>query len=1276
MSFRDGLLLLVLAAGAEAPAAAQVPALLGYQGRLLRADGTAATGTATVGFAVFDADSGGSQLWTETQTLGLSDGYYSTFLGLASAPAAGVFDGGARWIEVKVGSETLSPRQRVGAVAFALAARTVAGGSADVTSLKVAGQTVVDAAGRLSGAARYSAGSGLAVDDGTQTVSLRACDPGQILQHDASGWQCAAPAAVMSVSASSPLSVANGSTTPQISMAQAGTGTSGFLSAADWASFSAKHGAATQCGGDLSGTFGAPVVARLQSRPMSANAPAAGQVLKWMGTQWEPAGDADSLGTVTSLTAVAPLTVWNGSSTPQISMGAAASGADGYLSSADWVRFDAKFGALTQCGGDLDGALDAPIVQGIQGVAISTTLPLGAQVLRFDGTAWSPASLAISDVGGLSSGYVDLSGNQTLAGTKTFATAPVLGTPLGVASGGTGTSSAFSAGSVVFAGTGGAFSQNAAFRWDDASGRLGVGTSAPLQTLDVAGGAAVSGALSVGGALQAGSVQTGGAIAAGSVQATGTVSAAVLQSDGAVRARQLCDENGAHCRTLSAGWDPAVVALPDAPTIAVDASQGTVFEVTLGGNRALGNPTGAVRGQTYTFWIRQDAAGGRSLAWGSRYVFSGNSIPSTVPGALSIAAFSFDGTNFLNTGGHNLSGIVPFNFTNQTGVGTGAVVESNTVVLSGISGAVLASVTGPGNPTLSVNGGAWATSASVAGGDTLKVRATSSANVVTTISVLVVVGGYTTSWSITTTTNPNAFSFSNVLGAAWSSTVESGAATPVGYTGALPVSVTGDGSPQLSVNGGAWAASGSVEPGQTLALRLSSAGAPATTRSATLTMGSYTTPWTVTTTPNPDAFGFTDVPGTSWGAVTTAGPLTPTGHTGPLHVTVTGAATAQISIAGGAWGTEGTLGVGQSLSVRLTSASAAATTSSATVTVGSYSTSWSVTTTTDPSSFSFANVTGALVNTLATAGAATVSGFTAPLTASVTGQGNPKISIAGGGFVTSGTISSGQTLAVQLTSAGALGTAYSATVTVGGFSTTWTVTTASTYWIVADGSTRKWSDGTYAPSCNAYRNPVSPYTYANATGDGLYRIEPSGYSAFDVYCDMTSSSGGWTLVSRPVKNCATYDRAAVGTLTSPSQASCAKLSDAVINAIRTAPTSGGVFWGWQDSTLYPMPASRYLKIIGGEFNGYDSTSNLTQQCSCTATGPWSATYDRHSSMAGVYNHGGSVGWQCVTANQTGCTSSSGTSALFLYQHVLRQNGTFPADSHGIAGGSNGWLFLR
>jgi len=449
LSFLSALLPCILAAPSASAQATPQP---GYQGRLLRADGTAATGTATVDFALFDAATGGTPLWNETQTLGLSDGYYATFLGLVTSLPGSAFDGGARWLEVKVGSEVLAPRQQVGAAGYALTAQNVAGGSARVSSLSVGGHTVVDASGRLAGPARYSGGDGVVVDDASQTIALTSCASGQVLLRGDSTWTCA-PAAVgsiTSVSAAAPLSVANGTSTPQITIAQAGSLSSGYLSSTDWTTFNTKYGAATQCGGDLGGVLAAPTVTHLQSRPVSSTQPSGGYVLKWNSTQWEPSPDADSGGTVRSVTGHAPLTVWNGSTMPEISIAAAGAAADGYLTSTDWADFNAKYEATTQCGGDLYGELSAPFVGKIQGVAVATAVPASAQVLRFDGSEWAPASLLIGDVGGLSSGYLDLSSNQSIAGAKTFATAPVFGTPLGVASGGTGSSSV--QGNTLFAG--------------------------------------------------------------------------------------------------------------------------------------------------------------------------------------------------------------------------------------------------------------------------------------------------------------------------------------------------------------------------------------------------------------------------------------------------------------------------------------------------------------------------------------------------------------------------------------------------------------------------------------------------------------------------------------------------------------------------------------------------------------------------------------------------------------------------------------------------------
>jgi hypothetical protein len=81
-----------------------------------------------------------------------------------------------------------------------------------------------------------------------------------------------------------------------------------------------------------------------------------------------------------------------------------------------------------------------------------------------------------------SGGPITSSGTLTLAGT------------LAVANGGTGTATAFTAGSVVFAGASGVYSQdNANLFWDNTNDRLGIGTTSPAQKLHVNGNALLGG---------------------------------------------------------------------------------------------------------------------------------------------------------------------------------------------------------------------------------------------------------------------------------------------------------------------------------------------------------------------------------------------------------------------------------------------------------------------------------------------------------------------------------------------------------------------------------------------------------------------------------------------------------------------------------------------------------------------------------------------------------------------------------------------------------------
>jgi hypothetical protein len=98
-----------------------------------------------------------------------------------------------------------------------------------------------------------------------------------------------------------------------------------------------------------------------------------------------------------------------------------------------------------------------------------------------------------------------------------------------------------------------------------------------------------------------------------------------------------------------------------------------------------------------------------------------------------------------------------------------------------------------------------------------------------------------------------------------------------------------------------------------------------------------------------------------------------------------------------------------------------------------------------PSGLSFTALTGQSLSKLLTSNTATItfSGCTSPLAVSVSGSGSPEISINGGSWGTSGSIYSGQTLQVELTSNSSVSTENTATILVATTSANWNVTTRS-----------------------------------------------------------------------------------------------------------------------------------------------------------------------------------------------------------------------------------------
>lgn len=105
-------------------------------------------------------------------------------------------------------------------------------------------------------------------------------------------------------------------------------------------------------------------------------------------------------------------------------------------------------------------------------------------------------------------------------------------------------------------------------------------------------------------------------------------------------------------------------------------------------------------------------------------------------------------------------------------------------------------------------------------------------------------------WTNTTSnpdTTPDPFSFLDQTGVATSSLITSNSVTIMGIDASTPVSVSGDGSPEIRISGGSWATNGNIENGQTLEVRLTSNAASTTMNSASVDVGGVTDQWDVTT---------------------------------------------------------------------------------------------------------------------------------------------------------------------------------------------------------------------------------------------------------------------------------------------------------------------------------------------------------------------------------------------------------------------------------------------
>lgn len=395
-----------------------------------------------------------------------------------------------------------------------------------------------------------------------------------------------------------------------------------------------------------------------------------------------------------------------------------------------------------------------------------------------------------------------------------------------------------------------------------------------------------------------------------------------------------------------------------------------------------------------------------------------------------------------------------FSFSSVSNVEPGdVVVASPMVTVAGLGSSVPVSVSGQGSPKFRINGGGLVTSGTVSNGDTVEMSLETSLGALNTnYTARLTIGTFGANFNVSTRSGditPDAFAFANVTNAEPGTITATPTVTVAGLESSVMASVSGTGAPRLKINGGALVTSGSVSNGSTVQLVLTAASAFQSTYNATVTIGNGTGTFQAVTRVGdvtPDAFSFTSVSAAEPGTTITSNAVNLTGFEGSLAVSITGSGSPKLKINGGSAVSSGTVTAGDTLAIQVdAAANAFSTTYTANVLVGAVPASFEVSTRTadvTPDAFSFTSATAVEPGATVTSNTITLAGFDGSLPVTVSGTGSPKFKINGGAAVTTGNVSAGDTIAVELIpTAGVYSATYTGTVSVGSVSRAFDATT-------------------------------------------------------------------------------------------------------------------------------------------------------------------------------------------------------------------------------------------
>jgi uncharacterized protein YhjY with autotransporter beta-barrel domain len=393
-----------------------------------------------------------------------------------------------------------------------------------------------------------------------------------------------------------------------------------------------------------------------------------------------------------------------------------------------------------------------------------------------------------------------------------------------------------------------------------------------------------------------------------------------------------------------------------------------------------------------------------------------------------------------------------FSFPNKSDAALGALCASSAQTIVGINTATPVTVTGATGSEVSVNGGTFATTASILNNQTLTVRHTAASTNNTATSSSVDVGGVKATFTCTTIAlgpdiTPDAFAFVAFTNATRSATCTSAPVTIAGINAAAPISITGVAGSEYSIGGAAFTATAAtVTNNQQVAVRHTSSASFGTLTESRLDVGGIGAVFGCTTIAQdttPDTLVFNPNRDIALSTPTVSGRVQITGINAPAPISVVGGQFAIEGVNGGTFGSApSTVNPGAFVQVQHTSAPTPGTETVTTLNVGSVLarfSSFTVGPDTTPDAVIFSPVTGVRNNTVVESNVQTVTGINAAAVVSVTGG---EYSINGGAYTAAaGSVNSGATVRVRHTSASIAGTNTTTILIVGTLQTSFISTT-------------------------------------------------------------------------------------------------------------------------------------------------------------------------------------------------------------------------------------------